>query len=511
MRSPGPHRRARARVKGAVSRRLARRIGLTGLLAAVGTVPLVVAATAPTASSLVATNVPSVTGPIPSTTPPGDPSHDYVFYATPMDLKKVGYTEEEFFISGIAKRFTTTNPVADSPIGEMPYTTRIVVRRPVNPRQFSGVVVVDWQNVTAGHDIDTEWGGPGGFFVRHGWIWVGASVQRVGVNGATSGATAGLGLRQWNPDRYGSLDLTNGGAVTDDSQSYDVYTQIARLLKQGPSSGPDPLAGFDVERVYAGGVSQSATFLVRYYNGLQADANVYDGFLIGLGGGTLRLDVPTKAFKVYTENDVWRGQGLFRVPDTDTTHTWEIAGASHVPAAAVSLDPTDFRATLGAIPRREYGPSAPRQCVNPGPSDVEVWAVFQAAYAALDLWVTQGVEPATAPLIEATSLTSPAAIVRDENGLALGGLRLPKVTVPVAVVNGENAPANLTNPLNAFCVLYGTLEPFDQQKLDELYPTHGSYVSQVTKAVNDLVADRLLLREDARTLLTDATQSSYGK
>ena len=46
--------------------------------------------------------------------------------------------------------------------------------------------MVDWQNVTAGHDIDTEWGASGEFFVRHGWTWVGASVQRVGVNGATA-------------------------------------------------------------------------------------------------------------------------------------------------------------------------------------------------------------------------------------------------------------------------------------------------------------------------------------
>jgi Alpha/beta hydrolase domain len=466
-------------------------------------------APATTAKSLVATTVPAVQGPIPSTAAPGDPSRNYVFYSTPMDLKKVGYVEQEFFISGTAKRFTATNPVAASPIGETPYVTRIVVRRPTNPRQFSGVVVVDWQNVTAGHDIDTEWGGPGGFFVKHGWIWVGASVQRVGVNGATTGATAGLGLKQWNPTRYGSLDLTNGGAVLDDSQSFDVYTQIARLLKQGPSSGPDPLAGFNVERVYAGGVSQSATFLVRYYNGLQAATNVYDGFVIGLGGGALSLTVPTKAFKVYTETDV-RGQFPLRVPDTATTHTWEIAGGSHVPAAATSLDPTDFRATLGAIPRREYGPSSPRECVNPGPSNVEVWAVFDAAYAAFDEWVTDGVEPAVAPRIQIDP-GPPVAIVRDADGFAVGGLRLPRVTVPVALVDGVNAPANLTNPLNAFCVLYGTNRPFSGDKLAELYPTHGSYVSQVTKALDDLVADRLLLREDAQTLQTDASQSEFGK
>jgi hypothetical protein len=372
-------------------------------------------------------------------------------------------------------------------------------------------VVVDWQNVTAGHDIDTEWGASGDFFVQHGWVWVGASVQRVGVNGATTGATANLGLRQWNPARYGALDLTNGGTVLDDSQSFDVYTQIARLAEQGPSSGPNPFAGLGVRRVYAGGVSQSATFLMRYYNGLQASTHVYDGFLVGLGGAAARLDVPTKLFKVYTETDVWLGQGLSRVLDTDTTRTWEIAGASHVPASAVSPDPTDFRATLGGIQARDYAPSPPLSCLNPGPSDVEAWAVFHAAYAALDQWVGQGVPPPSGTPIDETSLAFPATIARDSNGIALGGVRLPSVSVPIALNNGQNGAANNTNPLNAFCVLYGTHAPFDPAKLATLYPTHGSYVSQVARAGAALVGDRFLLPEDRATLSTTAAQSTIGK
>jgi hypothetical protein len=495
-------------------RSVATRWGVLALLVAAAAAAALVAAhgsPATTAATNVATSVPEAIGPIPSTAAPGDPSHDYVFYSTPMDLAKVGYEEQEYFIRGVATRYNTTNPNVASPIGEMPYETRIVVRRPTNPQRFGGVVVVDWQNVTAGHDIDTEWGGPGGFFVRHGWIWVGASVQRVGVNGATTGATANLGLRPWGPSRYGSLDLTNGGTVLDDSQSYDVYTQIARLATQGPSSGPNPFAGLDVRDVYAGGVSQSATFLIRYYNAIQAAAQAYDGFVVGLGGGAPRGDVGTKLMKVYTETDVLGSQAALRVPDSATIRTWEIAGGSHVPAAAVSPDATDFRATLGGIQAREYGPSPPVDCRNPGPSDVEVWAVFDAAYAALDRWVAEGVPPANADPIEVSSLGPPVTLVRDANGIALGGIRLPKVTVPVALNNGANGPASLTNPLSVFCILYGTHAPFDESKLASLYPTHGAYVSKVTKAVNDLVGGRFLLKEDAQTLLTDASRSGFGK
>ncbi|MGH3321606.1 MAG: alpha/beta hydrolase domain-containing protein, partial [Streptosporangiaceae bacterium] len=287
-----------------VRKRVRARVPVLAVAAAVAVSPAVAGnASAATTAPPASTSVPAVIGPITSTAPPGDPSHDYTFYSTPMDLAKVGYEQQEYFIKGVATRYSATNPDASKPIGEMPYETRIVVRRPVDPQRFAGVAVVDWQNVTAGHDIDTEWGSAGDFFVRHGWVWVGASVQRVGVGGATEGPTAGRGLKQWNPTRYGDLDLTNGGTVLDDSQSYDVYTQIARLVKQGPATGPDPLAGLHVRRAYAAGVSQSAGFLVRYYNGIQRAADVYDGFLVGLGGGVPRLDVPTKLFKVYTETD----------------------------------------------------------------------------------------------------------------------------------------------------------------------------------------------------------------
>jgi Alpha/beta hydrolase domain len=489
--------------------RRARPVALAVAAAAAIVAALVGARVAP-ATVLAATSVPEVFGPIPSTAQPGDPSHDYVFYATPMDLKKVGYVEQEYFVKGVANRYTISTTNVVTALGTTPYETRIVVRRPVNPKHFSGAVAIDWQNVTAGHDIDTEWTSNADFFVRHGWVSVEASVQRVGVNGATTGATAGLGLKQWNPTRYADLDLTNGGAVMDDSQSYDVFTQIARLAKDGPSSGPNPFAGLAVQHVYAGGVSQSASFLARYYNGLQAETNVYDGFLIGLGGTRLLTTESTKAFKVYTETDTF-SQAALRVPDGPTTHTWEIAGGSHVPAASISQVPGDYHAGLGWIQTRDFGPTEPLQCTNPGPSDVEVAYVFHAGYDALDRWVSDGIAPTSVEPMETTSI-SPTVIARDTFGIALGGVRLPKVTVPTALNNGINSPlAGGTNPLNGFCVLYGTHAPFGAATLASLYPTHGSYVSQVAQAADADVQQGVLLREDAQTLVTEAAQSTYGQ
>jgi hypothetical protein len=50
---------------------------------------------------------PKVTGPIPATAAPGDPSHDYPFFCTTIDLSSSGYVEEEFFFEGTANRYNT--------------------------------------------------------------------------------------------------------------------------------------------------------------------------------------------------------------------------------------------------------------------------------------------------------------------------------------------------------------------------------------------------------------------
>jgi hypothetical protein len=456
-----------------------------------------------------------ITGPIPQRARPGDPSHDYTFFATPFDLRRAGYVEQEFFISGTATRYPP-NPTADqqkqaaTPIGTMPYTTRIVVRRPAHPGRSAGIAVVDWQNVTAGHDIDTEWGTSGDYFVRHGWTYVGASVQRVGVNGAAPGTPTALrGLTQWSPTRYGALDLTNANTVLDDSQSFDIYTQVAELLK----SRHNPLADLRISHVYAGGASQSGRFLGVYYNTVQPLHHVYDGFLLAIGDSALppRTEVGNKAIRVYTENDVYRGAAIPSkvAPDSDTLRTWHIAGASHVPSYSTGTDATDFRATLGAIQDREFGPAAPLDCVNPGPSQVISWPVFHAAYDALDNWARRGVPPRRAQPLAISDPTSPAKIARDANGIAQGGIRMPDVEVPVALNDGINAPANTTNPLNGFCVLFGTNRPFSQEQLTALYYNTADYRNQVADAVRRLEGQHFLLEEDSHVFIEAARRHRF--
>ena len=56
---------------------------------------------------------PVVTGPVAAKSAPGDPAHDYPFFAALEDLKARGYVEEEYFFSGTANRYETEG-VTDS-------------------------------------------------------------------------------------------------------------------------------------------------------------------------------------------------------------------------------------------------------------------------------------------------------------------------------------------------------------------------------------------------------------
>ena len=177
-----------------------------------------------------------VTGPIPATTPPGDPSHNYPFFATPWIPADSGYVEEEFFMEGTAKRFTTpalaTGAVIDS---GHPYKVRMIVRRPSSAAKFSGKIVVEWFNVTNNFELDVQWNRAHEYFIRHGWAYVGVGVQRAGI------VTAPNALRAWNPSRYGTIDVTKGGTLNDDSLRYDIFSQAGQAVLH--PVGVDPLGG----------------------------------------------------------------------------------------------------------------------------------------------------------------------------------------------------------------------------------------------------------------------------
>ncbi len=139
-----------------------------------------------------------VTGPVEG--PPG-------IIMAGFDLGQVGYTLEEFFLEGTATSFAPAGPAGPdghwqvSPSGRAPFATRLVVCRPSRPGAFTGTVVLEWLNVSAGFDAPAYWMLTHRHVVRAGWAWVGASAQRVGIEGGGDvfSSTAETGPRQAEP------------------------------------------------------------------------------------------------------------------------------------------------------------------------------------------------------------------------------------------------------------------------------------------------------------------------
>ncbi|HEX6244817.1 MAG TPA: alpha/beta hydrolase domain-containing protein, partial [Polyangiales bacterium] len=215
---------------------------------------LALALSAPSAHAQVPN--PSVHGPIATNATPGDASHDYVYFTPDFDLGDYGYVEQEFFLEGTATRYETPAGQTGTVISSgHPYRTRIVVRRPISRRRFNGTVLLEWQNVSAGYELDAHWAPSWEHIVENGYVWVGVSAQRVGVHGNAAPAVNN-GLKAWSPTRYGTLDVTDSGNVMDDSLSYDIFSQAAQAIRQ--PQGVNVLGGLRPRLIFAVGASQSA-------------------------------------------------------------------------------------------------------------------------------------------------------------------------------------------------------------------------------------------------------------
>lgn len=445
-------------------------------------------------SGAVSAQIPSpiVTGPIPATVPPGDPSRDYPFFATNHDLAQWGYVEEEFFIEGTANRYTTPSRATGSVIdGGHPYKTRMLVRRPADPAKFQGTVFVEWSNVTGANDSDNDWHQVYHHVLRSGYAWVVVAAQRAGVHSANTG------LKAFSPTRYASLDLTAGGTIANDALRFDVFSQAAQALRN--PSGIAPLGNLVPRRLIATGHSQSGGNLNTYYNSILPLGNPLDGFIVrGATGNTaVRDDLGVKVFALQAEADVLSGLN-FRKPDSEIYRLWEVAGASHGDYQGQAV-------SRGPLALRDNGTPLAHVCTfEPSRSRVPFYHAMAAAMDHMVAWLEQGTAPPSGAdrLVELASV-SPVVIARDAFGNALGGIRLPDMAVPTALNTGQNTGPGL-------CSVRGRTVPFDAGTLAALYPRHVDYVQLVKEAASQSVAQGFLLPEDAAATVSKAQWSIVG-
>jgi hypothetical protein len=183
---------------------------------------------------------------------------------------------------------------------------------------------------------------------------------------------------------------------------------------------------------------------------------------------------------------------------------WEIAGTAHADVYNLFVGASD----TGDDPRAAeiIVTNAPIpgiiQCENPVNSGPHHF-VLKAAIRALDNWIRNGVAAPTSPRIELAG--DPPALVLDDLGNVVGGIRTPYVDVPVAQLSGAAGGGS------TMCFLFGKTIPFDEATLDSLYADHETYVNAVTTSTQEAVDAGFILPEDADLIITAAENSDVGR
>jgi hypothetical protein len=279
--------------------------------------------------------------------------------------------------------------------------------------------------------------------------------------------------------RYGTLDVTQGGTITNDALSYDIFMHAGQALRH--PVGVNMLGGFKPKAFIAVGESQSASRLATFVNSVMPLDNIYDGvLLLSTFGQAIRSDPVAPTYKVLFEWDVQAGEAAVRAPDTHVSRSWEVAGTAHVDHhLRLSREPLELR-DLGTSSEATLAPTCAVPTIG---SRVPNHYVVDAALDHLTQWVRDGVQPPTAPRLEIASFGpgNAAKIARNEFNLALGGIRLAEIEVPTAENVGESVSGGA-------CPRWGYHKPFSVQTLNALYPNRGQYISKVVHVTNENIS-----------------------
>lgn len=480
----------------------------------------------------------SATAPVTVTTPPVDEGDPFIPGTRLVEDLPNGYIEEEFFIEGEANLYNYANNPPQGPTDiatlqeEVPYKTRLIVRRPANAHRFRGTVVVEWWNSTAGFDTAPAWDPSAEYFAREGIIYVGVTNSTTSLGFLTGGCRL-LGLLPPScGTRYSTLSLPENGLA------YDMMSQIANLLRTRGGDNPIP-ANYRVKRLFHVGESQQAGSLVTYASGFHLPG-VNDGYFIQAGINArpinfgprcgdeeapafpdctprlvfpdtrVRTDLPVPVYQLITQTDFEAlGFSTFgRQEDTEKYRYYEVAGGSH----------NTVHKDIEVIPAGVFGPNAfllEELCGNElnttadGP--VFVNNVLNALWKRMEQQVRFGRPAPAGDIMDDVD----GILQRDDLGNVLGGVRLPSMEAPTATYGSSNmADPNLPPPLiqfgNLACRLSGSVFPFDEAQLNELYPRRFSYLFDVFRSTTKLRRKGLLLRRDAFDLIWAALAADVG-
>ena len=418
-------------------------------------------------------DVPAISAPIAG---PGPMFESLMALPAGDDMARFRYDATEYFVSGSANG--------------QPYTTRIVIRKPVDATRFSGLVLTESM-----HPSGNAWM----FHFTHRYSM---SEGHIGLDVLTSTQQPFI---EFNEQRYRSLRIAGGQAPA-------ILAQVGALMKSKDS----PIAAYRIRKMILAGTSASAAVVVSYLPAhtvlrLSDMRSVYDGFMptstgatiaaqFDVGGTTRPIDVPIVQVPTMTEvasaNTTWR-------QDSDAPgnqfRVYEFPGMAHIDSRdAAAYYPNPCKLPISRFPMAAY---------------------MSVALDHLWKWIDKGTVPPRADriFVDRNNTNDGSFMALDEYGNPRGGIRNPYVDVPVKAYGVRNAgavpPVPNAHPFVAsrtpeaqaqLCGLAGYETALTSTQLKKLYKDPKTYRARVAKRLDELTKQGWSLPVYREVILVDA-------
>jgi hypothetical protein len=474
-------------------------------------------------------SIPEAEGPIP-VTPVSHPFCAMRYSRMPMEPDDFKYEELEFFLKGKANIYGADEK--DYPYIKktgIPYKNRIVLRRPRDMDVFSGRVYVDILNATQGYDIEDLW--------HRNYYW--CMENGHGYVGITSKPICVMSLKNYDWERYQSLDWSNGEKTpqpavlrhasipgTEEGLFWDMLGQLASLLRS--KNTHNGFMGHPADYLYLTGQSQSGAYLntyIHYFDPFLTDSSgnkLFDGYMNIVGAqirrricqdepieplrfynGAIR-PTPTPLISITSEGDVSLFKEYFQadilknpITNSDTEDSkrrhYDIAGTPHTDICCPLLSSfEELKKTQRPV--SDYSGNELSD-LNDIPTEFYIVGLLEK----LHLWAARGIPPATAEPFRQSPESS--ELLRDEHGNVLGGLRSPFLDVPIATYTGSNPkdPEGIS----------GKITYFSAQKVEQLYGSFDAYLEKFTKYTQMHIDEGWVTEKDGKKMIQWAAAARH--
>ncbi|MDR3669247.1 MAG: alpha/beta hydrolase domain-containing protein [Holophaga sp.] len=437
----------------------------------------------------------------------------------PIDLTGYGYVEGEYFMSGTANvyNWADTSKAATVATAGAPYVTEFMIVYPSDMSKFSGNVLIEVGNATAGYDkpnfYDTAWHQ---VLLNHD-----AYIEMVSQAGPVAK------LKQYDSARYASLSWQSpaDSTKTENGLFWDMFSQAAAWVRSSSSS--NPLAGH-VKTVIATGTSQSSVYLNTYINAVLPLAKktdggyIFDGVVQSVGPNYYPINgsasapysfpsrgiVPIIRFASCADFANMMGPSdnppiSSRRADSDTPgdqyRLYEIAGMPHNSVWMNLYGPNWTQ--LAKVGVSQTTSNTSDITFTAKTNDFPGYAFVQGGIVNMENWINKGVAPPKdLPRLnyEAMYGVEKLEYETDTYGNPKGGVRNPYVDVPYATWVPHNYEDTTLSSTSQFTRCYKTL--FDSTTLSSLYSSTADFTTKFNAGIDSLVKERMISDSDALEL-----------